>query len=141
MRTTRVKTKYQGLVWVHQKYVNAVKRGETLYIEHDGMTMTVTPEKYKEQPARKAEKPHEERYGPRKGKEYFLYGFKFIPDGMTEKQAEEPGLLAQCPTCLSCKLNVKDGKKMKVVWQQSIVSFPNAEREQCYPCKSKEGVL
>lgn len=80
MNKTRVKTKYNGLVWVHEKYVQALKDGEMLIIEHDGTTMTISPEQIKLEPPVKGKEVYTEQYGTERGKKYRLYGFNFVPD-------------------------------------------------------------
>lgn len=145
MKTTTVKTKFAGLVWVHERYITDLKAGGTLLIKHDGQEMTVTPERFKDVPPKKGEDSFVEQYGKNRGKRYYLYGFRFVPDGYEVvtpvKKKETPkarGLLAQCPDCRSVKISVLSNKKEKIVWQRSIAEFPNIEKEQCYSCKAKQ---
>ena len=80
MNKTRVKTKYKDLVWVHQKYIEALNEGESLIIEHGGETMTISPEKVKMEPPVKGKEVYTEQWGQDRGKKYRLYGFHFEAD-------------------------------------------------------------
>lgn len=80
MNKTRVKTKYKGLVWVHSRYIDAVKKGETLIIEHGGETMTVTHDTIKKCKPVRGKETYTERWGTDRGTKYRLYGFNFEPD-------------------------------------------------------------
>lgn len=80
MNKTKVKTKYNGLVWVHSKYIEALKEGEMLIIEHGGETMTISPEQAKAEPPVKGKEVYTEQWGEDRGKKYRLYGFHFVPD-------------------------------------------------------------
>ena len=144
MKTTSVKTKFAGLVWVHERYITDLKAGGSLLIKHDGQEMTVTPERFKEVPPKKGEESFVEQYGANRGKRYFLYGFRFIPDGddvikpVKKKQAPEArGLISQCPDCLICSISTLQNKKEKIIMQHSIGEFPKIPKVQCFSCKKK----
>ena len=81
MLKTRVKTKFKGLVWVHQKYIDDVmSENDTLVIVHDGAEMTVTKQSLIENPPLKGKEKFTEQWGLDKGKKYCLYGLKFEAD-------------------------------------------------------------
>lgn len=87
MLKTRVKTKFRGLVWVHQKYIGAVmQENETLVIVHDGAEMTITKQSLTENPPVRGEETFYEQWGKEKGQRYRLFGLKF--------EADQPNLFA-----------------------------------------------
>lgn len=80
MITKKVSTKFDGKVWLHEKYLRkAIANGESLLIVFDGKEMTVTPEDIKTKRRRfvKGDTEHENKWGPGS---YYLYGTEFIPD-------------------------------------------------------------
>jgi hypothetical protein len=139
MIKTRVRTKFRGLVWVHEKYIDNLKEGKTILIEHDKKIMTVTPEVFYADPPMKGEESFQEQYGPKKGQRYHLYGFRFIPDenqDLAQKNADSKvgQVVAQCPECNAVKIALSGGKDQ---WQGSIAIFNNIAKELCYTCNAK----
>lgn len=140
MIKTRVKTKFRGLVWVHEKYIDNLKEGKTILIEYEKKIMTVTPQTFQTDPPMQGEESFQEQYGPKKGQRYHLFGFRFTPDedqGLAQKKAERRigEVIAQCPGCNSVKIAFSGGKDQ---WQGSIAVFNNVPKELCYSCKAKE---
>ncbi len=138
MLKTKVKTKFQGLVWVHERYVKSLEEGRSLLIEHQGKWMTVTPDFFKEKPPKKGVESFREKFGSDRGKYYYLYGFKFIPDDnqeLTKKKAKPSSqeVLAQCPKCKAIKVTVKRG----FGWQNTFVEFNHLPTEECPKCKTE----
>ena len=134
MLRTRVKTKFQGKVWVHQRYITALEEGGSLVIEHERKLMTISPSFYKENPPTKSVESFQEQYGKDKGKRYHLYGFVFKADdnqAVAKAQSKTGDLLAQCSKCGAIKIL---DTKNKTYWQQSIVKFPNLPEEVCPVC-------
>lgn len=137
MKTIEVKTKYKGLVWIHQKYIAYLKSGESLTIKHQDKKMTITPGQLVD--FKKGSDLYEEKYGPNKGEKYCLYGFSFRPDFVKKKKTKEKNqILAQCPDCLNCLLKVKEIRRFKEVWQGSVVEFKNVPCVQCPTCKHRD---
>ena len=136
---TRVKTKFQGLVWVHERYYKAVNEGHTLAIEHDGKIMTVKPLDIKEEPPKESTETFQEQWGKNKGHRYHLYGFKFTPDAdqkMAKIKRDSDETLAQCPNCQRIEIARKSGK---VEWIDSLAIFKNLPVKNCYTCTMKDG--
>lgn len=141
MIKTKIKTKFQGLVWAHKKYINHLKEGKSVLIEHEGKIMTVTPEAYHTKPPKQGEETYTKRFNKEKNKRYHLYNFNFIPDKdqtVSQKKTKHSAneLLAQCDDCGSIKIAMS-GEQDK--WQASIAVFENLPRETCYQCKVKRG--
>jgi hypothetical protein len=85
----RIKTEFEGRVWLHEKYLKEIKKGNKLILtnsipdhEHKGHDMTITS--LEDLDVLKGLGRHTERYGPNRGQKYSLYGFKFKPDGWAE---------------------------------------------------------
>lgn len=139
MIKTTVKTKFQGLVWVHEKYVNSLKDGKTVLIEHNGQIMTISPDRYKAYPPKQSGESFTEQYGSQRGKQYFLYGFKFEPDQdqAAAKRNAKRGtqeLLSQCPYCNAVEVTLP---KDRTGYQNSIAVFNHLPKKRCFTCQKK----
>lgn len=137
MMRTKAKTKYLGKVWCHERYVNALAEGRSLVIEYKDKVMTITPEDYLLEPPQKGTESFRERFGPNKGKLYYLYGFTFKPDefqASAKKAAKMGEALSQCPHCMAVKITTGINK---TGWQPSIAEFQKLPKEVCSKCYSK----
>jgi len=135
MAKTKVKTKFNGLVWVHEKYIESLKRGERLMIEHQGKFMTIRPSWLETNVPKKSEVGFRDQYGAHRGKLYYLYGLKFVPDedqNSAKRSLRKGDIVSQCEKCLSVKVSHPRGR---MSWQGSIVDFPTLPKEICSKCQ------
>lgn len=76
MFTVNVRTKYEGKVWVHEKYIKRLNN-ESMLIRHDGNEMLITKDTAKEQGLEKSKDTFPEK---QEGTGYYhLYGFNWEP--------------------------------------------------------------
>ena len=137
MKTIKVKTKFAGLVWFHQRYLDLIENGQSLCIQHSNKIMTYSKEKMGDNIPQKSKESFSEQYGPKRGQRYYLYGVRFIPDEnqeAAEKKAKVGETLSQCPDCLSVEIAQPKGK---VVWKATFVKFDLLTKKKCYPCSQK----
>lgn len=139
MIKTKVKTKFKGLVWIHEKYMDALNEGRSIVIEYNKKFMTISPDDIEKLQPEKSTESFTERFGKERGKRYHLYGFVFTPDedqAQGEKNAKNKTqeALAQCPSCKAIKMTMTRGR---IGWHSTFVEFEHLPKEKCLTCSKK----